>query len=290
MNCTATRYATFTITTTNGGHAMLEMFSFEFMQRAMLAGIIVAVVCPAIGLFLVLRRLSMYGDTLAHVSLAGVATGLLLKVYPVFTGLAFSVAASLGMDWLRQSYKRYSELSVAIALSSSLALAVVLLSAAKGSGGDIMGYLFGSIVTVSAQDLWLVGGLGLAILVGLGFLYKELLSVSFDEEFARIGGIPVRLVNTLFIALTAMTVAAAMRVVGVLLVSSLMVVPVAVALQLARSFRSALIWSVLVGLVSVVLGLVLSYALDLAPGGTVVLTAVGILLLVVGYKRVRGLE
>lgn len=269
---------------------MLDMFAYEFMQRAMLAGLIVAVVCPAVGLFLVLRRLSMYGDTLAHVSLAGVATGLLLNLYPVVTGLAFSVAASLGMDWLRQSYKRYSELSVAIALSSSLALAVVLLSAAKGSGGDILGYLFGSIVTVSAQDLMLVGSLGLVILAGLGLLYKELLSVSFDEEFARIGGVPVRFVNTLFIALTAMTVAAAMRVVGVLLVSSLMVVPVAVALQLARSFRGALVWSVLVGVVSVVFGLMLSFALDLAPGGTMVLTAVGILLVVVSYKRLRNLE
>ncbi len=269
---------------------MLEIFSLAFMQRALLAGLIIAVVSPAIGLFLVLRRLSMYGDTLAHVSLAGVAAGMLMNVYPVASGLLFAVGASLGMDWLRQSYKRYSELSVSIALAASLALAVVLLSMVPGGGGDILGYLFGSIVTVSTEDIYLVGGLGLLVLATLLFLYKEMLSVTFDEEFARIGGLPIRLINTIFIILTAMTIGLTMRVVGVLLVSSLMVVPVATALQLARSFRGALVWSIVVGLVSVLTGLIVSYWLNLAPGGTVVLSAVAILVLVLGYKRVRGLE
>lgn len=269
---------------------MLEIFAMAFMQRALLAGLIIAVVGPAIGLFLVLRRLSMYGDTLAHISLAGVAAGMLSNVYPVVTGLLFAVGASLGMDWLRQSYRRYAELAVSIALAASLALAVVLLSMVPGSGGDIMAYLFGSIVTVSATDLYLVGGLGLLVLISLAGLYKELLSVTFDEEFARIGGLRVRLVNMIFIVLTAMTIAMTMRVVGVLLVSSLMVVPVATALQLAGSFRSALFWAIGVGVVSVFTGLVIAYELNLAPGGTVVLTAVVILLAVVGYKRVRGIE
>lgn len=269
---------------------MLEMLSLAFMQRALLAGLIVAVVSPAIGLFLVLRRLSMYGDTLAHVSLAGVAAGMLVNVYPVASGLLFAVGASLGIDWLRQSYRRYSELSVSVVLAGSLALAVVLLSMVPGSGGDILGYLFGSIVTVTAADIYLVGGLGLVVLAALLLLYKELLSVTFDEEFARIGGLPVKLVNLVFIVLTAMTIGLTMRVVGVLLVSSLMVVPVATALQLARSFRGALVWSILVGVISVLTGLLVSYTFNLAPGGTVVLTAVAILLLVVGYKRLRGLE
>ncbi|MFZ5814816.1 MAG: metal ABC transporter permease [Bacillota bacterium] len=269
---------------------MLELFSMAFMQRALLAGLIVAVVSPAIGLFLVLRRLSMFGDTLAHISLAGVAAGMLSGIYPVVSGLLFAVGASLGMDWLRQSYRRYSELSVSIALAGSLALAVVLLSMVPGSGADVMAYLFGSIVTVTSTDLWLVGGLGLVVLLTLAGLYKELLSVTFDEEFARIGGLPVRLVNTVFIALTALTIGLTMRVVGVLLVSSLMVVPVATALQLARSFRGALLWAIAVGVVSVMGGLVIAYYLNSAPGGTVVLTAVAILLAVVGYKRLRGLE
>lgn len=269
---------------------MAAMLSQEFMQFAYLAGLIVAVVCPAIGLFLVLRRLGQYGDTLAHISLAGVAAGMLVKVTPVYTGLGFSVAMSLVMDWLRNSYKRYSELSVAIMLSASMALAGLLLSANEGAGGQVMGYLFGSLLTVEASSLVLIGALGAVVLAVLALLYKELLSVTFDEENARIGGLPVRLVNLLFMVLTAMTVAMAMSVVGVLLISALMVIPVAAALQVARSFRGALLWSVALGVVSVLTGITLAYFLNLAPGGTVALTAVGLLLLVVGYKRVRGLE
>lgn len=267
---------------------MLDIFAMAFMQRALLAGLIIAIVSPAIGLFLVLRRLSMYGDTLAHVTLAGVAGGVLAGIYPVVSGLLFAVGASLGMDWLRQSYRRYSELAVSIVLSGSLALAVVLLSMIPGSG--VMTYLFGSILGVTATDIYVVAGLGAVVLLAVVGLYKELLSVSFDEEFARIGGLPVRVVNTLFIVLTALTIGLSMRVVGALLVSALMVVPVATALQLAHSFKGALLWSIAVGVVSVSTGLVASYYLNLAPGGTVVLTAVGILLLVVGYKRIRGIE
>ncbi|MGE5672420.1 MAG: metal ABC transporter permease [Mycobacterium leprae] len=267
---------------------MLELFGLAFMQRALLAGIIIAVISPAIGLFLVLRRLSQFGDTLAHVSLAGVAAGMLTGTYPVAVSLGFAVAASLIMDWLRQSYRKYSELSVAIMLSASLGLAVVLLSMTRSGGGDIMGYLFGSIMTVSSRDLYLIGALGLLVLAALLLLYKELLSVTFDEELARISGLPVRLVNLVYVVLTAVTVAVSMRVVGVLLVSALMVVPVATALQVARSFRSAFLWSIAVGLVSVVAGLLVASAWNLAPGGAIVLSAVLILLVVVGYKRLRG--
>lgn len=266
------------------------MFSLAFMQRALAIGVIVAVVCPAIGLILVLRRLAQFGDTLAHVSLAGVAAGLLTHTYPVVTGLLFSVGASLGVDALRRSYKRYSELSVAIMLSASLALAVVLLSMTRGAGGEVLSYLFGSVMTVTNLDLYLVGALGSAVLVTLLLLYKEMLSITFDEELARISGLPVQFLNLVFILLTAITVTMAMRIVGVLLVSSLMVVPVATALQVAGSFRGALVWSILFGIVSVVTGLMLSYGLDLAPGGTVVLTAIMLLLAVLVFKRLRGLE
>jgi zinc transport system permease protein len=270
---------------------VLEMLSHSFMQRALLVGLMVALVCPAIGLFLVLRRLAQYGDTLSHVSLVGVAAGVLTRSpYPVVAGLAFSVVASLGMDWLRQRYAKYSELSLAIMAPTSLALAVTLLTATGGSGADVMSYLFGSIMTVAPEHLYLIGGLGLVVLVALGLLYKELVAVAFDEDLARIGGLPVGLVNTLFMALTAMTVAMAMSAVGVLLVSALIVVPVAAALQLARSFKGALAWAMAVGVVSVLLGLALSYQWNLMPGGTVALTAVAVLGLVLVYKRVRDQE
>lgn len=269
---------------------MFEMLSHAFMQRAMLVGVIVAVVCPAIGLFLVLRRLAQYGDTLAHVSLVGVAAGVLTRTYPVAAGLTFSVIASLSMDWLRQRYSKYSELSLAIMAPTSLALAMVLLTMTGGAGADVMSYLFGSIMTVTTQSLTLIGVLGLLVIIVLALLYKELMAVAFDEDLARVGGLPVGLVNTLFMVLTAMTVAMAMSVVGVLLVSALIVVPVATALQVARSFRGALAWAVAVGLISVAAGLSLSYYLNLMPGGTVALTAVAVLLCVLGYKRIVGME
>lgn len=269
---------------------MLEMLSYSFMQRALLAGLLVAVISPAIGLFLVLRHLAQYGDTFAHVSLAGVAGGILARTEPVITGLAFSVLASLGIDWLRRRYARYSELALAVMAPASLGLAVLLLSLSKRPGTDVMSYLFGSIVTVTRENLVMVGSLGVLVLAVLLLLYKELLSVTFDEENARIGGLPTGLVNSIFMVLTAMTIAMAMNVVGVLLVSGLMVIPVATALQLARSFRYALTAAILAGVLSVLIGLTAAYSLNVAPGGAVVLTAVAILLLVLGYKRVRGLE
>jgi len=269
---------------------VIEMLSLAFMQRALVAGLIVAVVAPSIGLFLVLRRLALYGDALSHVTLAGVATGMLTNTYPVATGLAFAVAASLGMDWLRQSYRRYSEMAVAIVLAGALALAVILLSLAAGSTGEIMAYLFGSIVTVSATDVRVISVVGAAVLLCLFLLYKELLATTFDEEYARVGGLPIKAINMLFYVLVALTVALTMRVVGALLVSSLMVVPVGAALQVARSFRGALLLSVAFGIASVLAGLTLAYVLDLAPGGTVVFTAVAILLLILAYKRLRRIE
>jgi zinc transport system permease protein len=268
---------------------VLEIFAQSFMQRALVAGLIVAMIGPVIGLFVVLRRMAQLGDTLAHVSLAGVAVGLLAKTYPSLTGIGFSVLAGLLMDWLRQSYRRYSELSVAILLSASAGLAVILLSL-KGGGANVLEYFWGSMMTVSTADLYLTAGLGFLVVLALVTLYKELLSVTFDEEFAQISGLRVRLVNTIFTVLTATTIALTMRIVGVLLVSSLVVVPVAAALQLARSFQGALALSVSIGVASVLVGLVGAVAYNLAPGGTIVLTAVLILLLILGYKRVRNVE
>jgi zinc transport system permease protein len=264
---------------------MLEILSLGYMQRALLAGLFVGLICPAIGLILVLRRNAMYGDALGHVTLAGVAVGLLSGTYPVATGLAASIVASLGMDWLRRSNRRYGELSVSIVLSASLALAVVLLSKVKAGSVNVLSYFFGSILTVTRQDLWLIGILGAGVLLTYTLLYKDLIALAFDEEFAQTSGLKVRVVNTIFLVLTAMTVALTIRIVGVLLTSALMVVPVAAAMQVGRSFRGALLWSLGIGLVSVVSGLVLSYVLGWATGGTIVLVAVAILLLVIAGKE-----
>lgn len=267
---------------------MPDMLQFGFMQRALLAGLIIGALAPAIGLFLVQRRLAMFGDTMAHVSLAGVAAGFLWNVYPVLSALGLSLLAATAMEGLRRAYPRHGELALATTLSIGVGLAAILNSLYSGPG-DLLSYMFGSIVTISWHDVLVVamaGGIGIAFVI---WLYNDLLATALDEELARIAGLPVRTVGLLFALVTAATVAVAMRLVGVLLVSSMMVLPVAAALRLARSFRSALVWAIVLGELAIVLGLTLAYYLNLVPGGTVVLTAVGILLaaLAWGDRRLR---
>lgn len=263
----------------------MEFLQYDFMQRALAAGVIIAIICPAIGLFMVLRRLSMMGDTLSHVSLAGVALGLITKSNAILTALLFSLAAAFGIEKLRQAYSRYAELAIAIMMSTGIGLAIVLMNLGKGDISTLFSYLFGSIIAISSTDLKIMVGLGLAVLVFLTLLFKPLFYIAFDEEGAKVAGIPVTAVNMFFSLLTAMTIAVAMRVVGVLLVSSLMVLPVAASLQLARSFRQSLIIAVSFGIIEVLCGLILSYYLDTAPGGTIVLTAVALLVLVLAGKQ-----
>lgn len=265
---------------------MPEILTYSFMQRAFIAGIMVALICPSIGIFIVLRRLSMIGDTLSHVALAGVAAGMLGGVYPVYSALVFSVVAALGVEQLRKTYKDYAELSIAIVLSTGIGLATILISMGNANAA-IFSYLFGSIALVSSKDVLVVVILSIIILVSILLLYRGLFYISFDEEAASLSGVPVKWMNIYFIILIAGTISVAMRIVGILLVSSLMVVPVAASLQIAKSFKAAWFYSVIFGLLSVIIGLTLSFYADLAPGGTIVLSAVGIL---VGVFIVQGLS
>lgn len=259
---------------------MLELFSYEFMQRAFVAGILVAVISPLIGTFIVLRRLSMIGDTLSHASLAGIAAGMLGNFYPLWGALAFSLAAAIGIEQLRKRFSQYAELSISIVLSASIGLAVVLISLAKSFNADLMSYLFGSIIAVTMQDIYMMLALGIIIILSVWLFYKEFLYIAFDEEGAGLAGIPVTALNIYFTVLTAMAIVVGMRIVGILMVSSLIVVPVAASLQLSKSFKQTMLLSVLFALISVIAGLITSYYLDLAPGGTIVLTSVAILILV----------
>lgn len=252
---------------------MPEILTYGFMQRAFIAGIMVALICPTIGVFIVLRRLSMIGDTLSHVALAGVAAGILGGIYPVYSALVFSILAALGVEKLRKSYRDYEELSIAIVLSTGIGLATILISMGNGNA-TIFSYLFGSIALVSYQDVIVVVILSIFILLSILLLYRGLFYITFDEETANLAGISVKGFNLYFSILIAVTIAVAMRIVGILLVSSLMVVPVASALQMAKSFRGVWLYSLLFGLLSVLIGLIISFYGDLAPGGTIVLSAV----------------
>lgn len=264
---------------------MLEILQYTFMQRALEAGIIVGIICPLIGIFLVLRRYSLMADTLAHVSLAGIAIGLITKINPIVTAFLTAVVSSLFIERLRVTKKVYGESALALFLSGSLALAIVLISLAKGFNADLFSYLFGSIVAVKTSDVFLVALLGVIVLSATIVFYKELVFTSFDEESAKVSGIPTKTVNSLLVILAATTVAVSMRIVGILLVSALIVIPVVASLQLSRSFKQTVIIAECISVFSVVSGIFASYYLNLAAGGTIVIIALCIFLLTLFLKK-----
>ena len=265
----------------------MDIFQYDFMQRAFLVGILLAVIIPCIGVTVVFKRQSLTGDALSHMSLAGVAIGLILGFNPIVGAVAACLAAAFGIEALRKKLPKYSELSIAIVLSVGIGLAGVLSGFVKNAA-NFNSFLFGSIVAISDFETALV--MGLAVLVFLAFilLYKELFYIAFDEQAAAISGVPVKTVNTVFTILTALTVSVASRTVGALIVSSLMVVPAAAAMVVARSYRQTVVFSVLCAVASTVIGLFISYYAGTKPGGTIVLTAVGLFLLALLSKKIRG--
>jgi zinc transport system permease protein len=258
---------------------MLDFLSYGFMQRALLAGMLVAVVAPTVGLFLTVRRYSLIADTLSHVALAGVALGALVGLHPVLAAALATLAGALLVERLRQRENASGEALLALLLYVSLAAAVVAFGASRSFDGGLLGYLFGSLLTVDASDLWLIGLTGAAALATVALAFKELFYVSTDEDVAAAQGLPVRALNLLLVAVTALVVSAAMRVVGVLLIGALMVIPVLTGMRLARSFRGTLVVAVAASMLSVLIGLLLSFRFDLAAGGAVVLTSGAVFLL-----------
>lgn len=271
----------FIITTMN----MFDIFQYGFAIRGLEAGIIIGLIAPLIGIFLVLRRYSLIADTLAHVSLAGIAIGFLLNVNPIMTAIFSTVLSSVVIERLRTSKKIYGESALAIFLSGSLALAVVLISLAHGFNVGLLNYLFGSIVTVRQTDLYIIGGLGALVVTVLFLFYKELVYIAFDEESAQVSGIPTRTINTLLIILAALTVSLSIPIVGVLLISALMVIPVVTALQFRQSFGKTILIAEIVSLFSVVVGIVMSFYLNLSTGGTIVLISLAVFAVSLGFRK-----
>jgi zinc transport system permease protein len=267
----------------------VEFLQYGFMQRAIVAGVTVAIICPVVGLHLVLRRLPMIADGLGHVAFGGIAVGLLLQVHPIVAAAAIAALGALGIEGGKAAGWLTRDTALAVFSALGLALGIVLSKIAGGFNVDLLGFLFGSLVTVSPSDLWLILGLGGTILAVMTLLNKEFFYVTFDEESARASGLPVGMLNIVLAVLAAVTIVAAMRVVGLLLVSSLMVVPVAASLQAAASFSQALALSVGLGVLSVLVGLAAAFYLDLPAGGTIVLTTLAtfVLMRVIG-PRCRG--
>lgn len=278
---------------------MLEaLLNYKFLQYALFSGLIIGLVAPLMGVFLVVRRLSLIADALSHITLAGVAAGLLLVEYIAFLadidlsyfGMLFAVFGAFLVEALRKAYRHYQELAIPIILSAGIGLGVVLISLSKGSSFDIFGYLFGNINAVTQEDVIRVGIAALIVLLLIWLLYKELLYLSFDEESARISGIPHRMINVIFAILVALVISISMQVVGILLVSAMITLPVATAMQWSNSFKRTFVYAILFGELAVVLGMIAAYYLNIASGGAITLLSVLFLVVSIGIKRVRTIR
>ena len=263
------------------------MLDLEFMRLAFGAGIVVGLLAPAVGFFLVQRRLSLVGDGIGHVAFAGVALGYLLDLPLVLTALVVSVLGGLAIEWIRARRTAAGDQALALVFYTGIAGGIVLVSAAGALNVNLFQFLFGSILTVTRTDLALIAGLGAAALAIVALLYRPLVAVVVDEEGARVARLPVGTLNTLTAALAAVTIALSMRVVGILLIAALMVLPVIAASRVAWSLRSTMLLSMGLGLASVLAGITIAYYADLPPGGTTVLLAAASVLVAEGASAAR---
>lgn len=266
---------------------LTDLFQYGFMVRAFLAGSIVAIIAPFIGNFLVVRRLSLVADTLSHVALTGVAIGLLMGVDPLITTIIVTVITAYIIEEIRSSEYVSAESILAMILPGGLALALILISIANGFNTNLFTYLFGSITTVTQMDVWIILALGIGIGSVLLMFYREFMYTSFDEVSARTSGIPVRLVNHVFMILIALTVSVAMKVVGALLIGALMIIPVISAMQVVKGFKASIIVSIAIALISVLMGLAVSYYANLPGGATIVALLIGMFCVAFFFKKLK---
>lgn len=274
---------------------LADLLQFEFLRHTFLTGILIGFIAPLLGTFLVVRRLALLADALSHVTLAGIAFGLFIEkqitlplLNPFYGGLGASVIGAILIEKLRSVYTAYQEIGIPIILSAGVGISVILISLANGFNTDLFNYLFGSVSAVSRNDFYTIIVITVVVIAIVTLFYKELLTLSFDEEHAIVSGIHAKRIHFLFIILTALVIAASIRIVGVLLVSALMTLPVASAMRIAVSFKQLLFFSILFAQVSVIVGLVTGYHLNIPPGGTIVVTAIILLLISLMVKQLKG--
>lgn len=263
---------------------MLEILTYGFMQKALLGGIAIAIACGLIGPFLVLRKLSLLGDGLSHLAFGGIALGLLLGVEPLLAGL---IAVAVGSLWVHYIMKKdlYGDAAIALIISFGFGLGVVIIGSTRGFTLNIFSFIIGSILALSVTDLILIGSVLAITALFIGVFYRQLFMLTFSEEMAQLKAPRSQLISVLFTVIIALVVAISIRAVGILLVSSLIVIPALIALLIAKSFRQTIIYSSLVGIVAMVLGIISSFYLDTPPSGTIVLLLVAAYLLVNSGKK-----
>jgi zinc transport system permease protein len=264
---------------------LLDFLNHGFIQRALLAGCFIAALCSTLGTFLVLRRLSLIGDGLAHVTFGGVAAGLLLQTYPFYVAIPIVMASALGILKLIDKARLYGDAAIGIVSSLGIAGGVLIASMAGGFNVDLFSYLFGNILAINTVEVWTSVVLCLCLILAITLFYHELVAISFDEESARASGIKTGHINRILVLLTALTVVLAMKVVGIMLVSSLLILPSVTALQFSRGFRATIVISCVMGIISVISGIIISFVLDLPSGATIVL--LNFLIFMISFASVR---
>ena len=261
-----------------------EILTYGFMHRAIIAGSVIAILCSVIGLFLVLRRYSLFGDALAHSSFGGIALGLFAGVYPLWTAYGVSILSALIITKIKDRYNISGDASIAVLLSSGIAAGLVIISFSGGFSIDIFSFLFGSILLISVNDTVLILTLTGGILIVILLLYRQLLYSTFNEEQAKVSGISVEKINYLIIFMAGLTVVTSIQLVGVLLISALFVIPNVTAIMYGRGFKQTAIISISFSVFSVLSGILISYIFDITPAGTIVLFSIGLLGATIGIK------
>ncbi|WP_200669662.1 metal ABC transporter permease [Staphylococcus arlettae] len=268
------------------------LLNFDFMRYSLLSGILIGFIAPLIGAFIVVRRLSLIADALSHVTLGGISFGMyvitllpaLTFINPMWFGILFAVIGALLIEKLRTSYSNYQEIAIPIIMSTGIALSAIFISLAEGFNQEIVGLLFGSISAVTISDLITILIVFVIVLFFILTFYKELFVLSFDEEYSKVIGIP-KWIQFVFIVIVAMVISASMRVVGILLVSALITLPVAITMRLTKGFKQLIIWSIIIGEISVIGGLILAFYINISPGGVIVVLLVLLLMLTMLYQK-----
>jgi zinc transport system permease protein len=266
---------------------VFDLIQYGFMQRALISAIAISIICSIVGLFLVLKRHSLFGDALAHVAFGGISLGLFLGVYPLWTAYIVAILSAVGVNKLRESTKIPPDSSIAVLLTSGLAIGVILISISGGFTLNLFSLLFGNILLVSNDDVIMILITAAIVIPVIYILYKKLVLIIFDENQAKVSGLNVTWINTLFIILASITIIASIRLVGVLLISSLIVIPNITALMLGKGFKKTIFISCAMSVFSVVFGIVISYYSNLVPSGTIVLTMLSMFLITVIAKNMK---
>jgi zinc transport system permease protein len=262
-----------------------SLFGYQFMQYAVIGGALAAASCAAIGLFMLLRREALIGEGIAHLSFGGIALGLFIGVYPIYTALVLSVAGTLFIGWLRRKGIASSDAAIGIVVAFGLSLGLVLLSLSGGFNVDLFSYLFGSILTIDLQDMSISAALAVGVLAFLGILHKEVLSITFDEKAARVSGIPVERITLAFNILVAMTVALSIKIIGILLVTALLILPGVASMQLRLSFKGTMAFAIAASVVSVIVGVTISAAVDVATSAVIIFVAMAVAAITTVHSR-----